>query len=680
MLEVWWHQNMRCVRFEDDLRVNLRVLIALQREREFAVLVEKAKIVGNVKRVEYQNRDRERGKNKRDLEPLSSVQRPKKKARSDELVRVGALTTSVGMLSCGDCEIRHPCECWRRIRACLRCGSLEHRIRECPQCVDQVQAPAPVHQPPRGRGQARGGNGLGRGQRAQGRCVVQTEVRQSTLVYVAHIGSTRSYIACSISKNLGLSVESTSSEVTVISPLGQSVQVSKLYNDVLLDVQGEIFLANLIELSFGEFDLILDCASTRVVLRSKDDVEVVMIGEHQDYLSHVISALVAKKLVRKGCEAYLAYVIISESEGFSLRDTRTVRDFLDIFPDELPGFQLNQEVKFGIELILGTAPVSIAPYRIAPKELTELKVQLQELLDCGFIRPRAPVLFVKKKNGTMRMCIDYRQLNKLTVKNKYPLSRIDDLASVFSKIDLRSGYHQLKVKEADVHKTAFNTQYGHYEFLVMPFGLTNTPAAFMDLMNRVFQPYLEQFVVVFIEDILVFSKTGDEHFRVCELWLREVTFLRHVVSAEGIRVDPRKIEAVLDWKQPKYVSEIHNFLGLAGYYRRFFEGFSLIAASLAKLLRNGVPFVWTDAQQESFEKLKKKVVVYSDASHVGLGCVLMQDYKLAALVFALKIWRHDLHGERCIIYTDHKSLKYLLTQNELNFRQRRWIKLLKEYN
>ncbi|KAK5775710.1 hypothetical protein PVK06_043642 [Gossypium arboreum] len=270
----------------------------------------------------------------------------------------------------------------------------------------------------------------------------------------------------------------------------------------------------------------------------------------------------------------------------------------------------------------------------------------------------------------------------------------------------------------------------------MPFGLTNAPAAFMDLMNSVFQPFLDRFVVVFIDDILVYSETEakhDEHLRIvlqvlrekelyakfskCEFWLREVTFLGHVVSVEGIRVDPRKIEEILEWKPPRSVSEIRSFLGLAGYYRRFVEGFSVMAAPLTKLIRKGVPFVWTEKQQEAFERLKKVLTdapvliqpesgkdftVYSDASHVGLGCVLMQegkvvayasrqlkphegnypthDLELAALIFSLKIWRHYLYGERCIIYTDHKSLKYLLTQKELNLRQRRWIELLKDYN
>ena len=274
------------------------------------------------------------------------------------------------------------------------------------------------------------------------------------------------------------------------------------------------------------------------------------------------------------------------------------------FPDELSGMSPYKEIEFSIDLILGTAPIFIAPYRMAPVELKELKIQLQELVDKGFIRPSvsswgAPILFVKKKNGTLRLCIDYRQLNKVTVRNKYPLPRIDDLfnqpqgAKVFSKIDLRSGYHQLRIKEADVPKTAFRTRYGHYEFLVMPFGLTNAPAAFMDLMNMVFRPYLDRFVIVFIDDILVYSQSQEEHeehlqtvlhtlrqkqlyakFKKCQFWLDKVIFLGHVISAEGIYVDPQKIKAVVNWERPINVTEVRSFLGLAGYYCRFVEGFS----------------------------------------------------------------------------------------------------------
>ena len=215
-------------------------------------------------------------------------------------------------------------------------------------------------------------------------------------------------------------------------------------------------------------------------------------------------------------------MVDTRKEVLKLDDIPVVREFPDVFPEDLPGIPIDREIEFSIDLLPGTSPISKAPYRMAPTELKELKEQLQELLDKGFIRPSAspwgaPVLFMKKKDGTMRLCIDYRELNQVTVRNKYPLPRIDDLfdqlqgAQVFSKIDLRSGYHQLKIKGEDIPKTAFRTRYGHYEFLVMPFGLTNAPAAFMDLMNTVFHKYLDRFVIVFIDDILIFSKSMEEH-------------------------------------------------------------------------------------------------------------------------------------------------------------------------
>ena len=352
-----------------------------------------------------------------------------------------------------------------------------------------------------------------------------------------------------------------------------------------------------------------------------------------------------------------------------------VREFPNVFPEELPGIPLKREVDLSIEIVLGTIPISREPYRMAPTKLKELKSQLQELLDKGFIRPSvspwgAPVLFVKKKDGTLQMCIDYRQINKVKVKNKYPLPRIEDLfdqlkgVGVFSKIDPQSGYYQLRVKEVDVPNTAFRTQYGNNEFLVMPFGLTNAPVAFMDLMNRVFRPYVDQFFVVFIDDILVYSKDAQEHekhMRIvletlrekrlyaklskCDFWLKEVSFLGHIVSAEGIRVDPTKIEAVVNWKPPRSVTEVRSFLGLAGYYRRFVRGFSVIVSPFTKLLKKGIKFEWIDKCQNSFEQLKmmlvealvltqptsgKEYTLYSDASGIGLGCMLMQDGKVVA--------------------------------------------------
>ncbi|GJS73254.1 putative reverse transcriptase domain-containing protein [Tanacetum coccineum] len=395
----------------------------------------------------------------------------------------------------------------------------------------------------------------------------------------------------------------------------------------------------------------------------------------------------------------------------------------------------------------GVAPVARAPYRLAPSEMKELLEQLQELFDKGFIRPSsspwgAPVLFVKKKDGSFWMCIDYWELNKLTVKNRYPLPRIDDLfdqlqgSSVYSKIDLRSGYHQLRVREEDIPKTAFRTRYGHYEFQVMPFGLTNAPAVFMDLMNRVCKPYLDKFVIVFIDDILIYSKNKKEHeehlkailellkkeelyakFSKCEFWIPKVQFLGHVIDSQGIHVDPAKIESIKDWASPKTPTEIRQFLGLAGYYQRFIEGFSKIAKPMTKLTQKKVAFEWGDKQEAAFQTLKHKLcsapilalpqgaenfIVYCDASHKGLGAVLMQnekviayasrqlkiheknytthDLELGAVVFALKIWRHYLYGTKCTVFTDNKSLQHILDQKELNMRQRRWLELLSDYD
>ena len=196
--------------------------------------------------------------------------------------------------------------------------------------------------------------------------------------------------------------------------------------------------------------------------------------------------------------------------------------YVDVFPDELPGLPPHRDVNFGIELHPGISPISMTLHRMTPVELQELRVQLQELLDKGFIRPStspwgAPVLFAKKKGKTLRLCIDYRQLDRVTIKNQYPLPRIDDLfdqlrgARVYSKIDLRTGYHQLRVRDTDIPRTAFRIRYGHFEFTVMPFGLTNALAAFMDLMHRMFQPYLDQFLIVFVDDILIYSQSEWEH-------------------------------------------------------------------------------------------------------------------------------------------------------------------------
>ncbi|KAG8503637.1 hypothetical protein CXB51_001568 [Gossypium anomalum] len=379
-------------------------------------------------------------------------------------------------------------------------------------------------------------------------------------------GSTHSYIFMNLVSSKNLPVESTEYVIKVSNPLGKYVLVDKV------------------------------CKSCPLMIR---------------------------EICEKGLRS-LSYVFTDTKEPeLKIESVPVVCEYPDVFPKEFLGLPLIREVEFTIGLVPGTSPISIAQI-----ELKELKTQLQELTDKGFVSPSfspwgAPVLFVKKKDGSMRFCIDYRQLNKVTIKNKYPLPRIDDLfdqlkgATMFSKIDLRSNYYQLRVKESDVLKTAFRMMYGHYEFLVMPFGLTNA---------------LSEYV---------------EHLRIVLQTLRDKKLFARFSKTESIRVDPSKISAVVDSKPPRNVSDVRSFLGLASYYRHFVKGFSMIATPMTKLLRKDVKFEWSEKCQKSFEQLK-------------------------ALLTEAPV-------EKCHIFTHHKSLKYLMTQKDLNLRQRRWLELLKDY-
>ncbi|KAA0052195.1 pol protein [Cucumis melo var. makuwa] len=455
----------------------------------------------------------------------------------------------------------------------------------------------------------------------------------------------------------------------VSTPSGESMLSTEKVKACQIKIAGHVIEVTLLVLNMHDFDVILG----------------------MDWLAANHASIDCSR--KEGTWSILDSVVGTREVDVSLSLEPVVRDYPDFFPEELPGLPPHEEIEFAIELEPGTVPLSKAPYRMTPAELKELKVQLQRLLNKGFIQSSVspwgvPVLFVKKKDGSMRLCIDYRELNKVTVKNKYPLPRIDDLfdqlqgATVFSKIDLQSGYHQLRIKDSNVSKTSFCSRYGYYEFIVMSFGLTNAPAMFMDLMNRVFREFLDTFVIVFIDDILKYSNTEAKH----EEHLRMVSFLGHVVSKAGVFVDPAKIKAVTSWPRPSTVSEVRSFLGLAGYYRRFVENFSRIATSLTQLTRKGAPFVWCKACEDSFQNLKQKLVttpvlpvpddsgsfvIYSDASKKALGCVLMQqgkvvayasrqlknheqnylthDLELAAVVFALKIWRHYLYGKANVV-------------------------------
>ncbi|KAL0539828.1 hypothetical protein IC582_024049 [Cucumis melo] len=626
---------------------------------------------------------------------------------------------------CTTCGKHHLSRCLFGTRTCFKCRQEGHTADRCPLRLTRNAQNQGAGAPHQGRVFA---TNKAEAERADTVVTGTLPVLGHYALVLFDSGSSHSFISSAFVLYARLEVEPLHHVLSVFTPSGECMLSKEKVKACQIEIAGHVIEVTLLVLDMLDFDVILgmdwlaanhasiDCSRKEVAFNLPSMTSFKFKGEGSRSLPQVISAIRASKLLSQGTWGILASVVDTREVDVSLSSEPVVRDYPDVFPEELPGLPPHREVEFAIELEPGTVPISRAPYRMAPAELKELKVQLQELLDKGFIRPSvspwgALVLFVKKKDGSMRLCIDYRELNKVTVKNRYPLPRIDNLfdqlqgATVFSKIDLRSGYHQLRIKDGDVPKTAFRSRYGHYEFIVMSFGLTNAPAVFMDLMNRVFREFLDTFVIVFIDDILIYSKTeaeNEEHLRIvlqtlrdnklyakfskCEFWLKQVSFLGHVVSKAGVSVDPAKIEAVT-------------------------------ATPLTQLTRKGTPFVWSKACEDSFQNLKQKLVtapvltvpngfgsfvIYSDASKKGLGCVLMQqgkvvayasrqlksheqnypthDLELAAVVFALKIWRHYLYGEKIQIFTDHKSLKYFFTQKELNMRQRRWLELVKDYD
>ena len=469
---------------------------------------------------------------------------------------------------------RHHGECRRFSTGCFHCGQEGHFIRECPQLIGaetsvaSLATPTPEISTQRSSGRgfpSRGAStAIGRGGRGRGRGSapgIQTEPRTQARVYVVtqqeanaapdvvtgiisildhdaytlvDPGATHSFASNPFLDRFQIETQPLEGRMRVSLPVGDPLLADRVVRDSRVLIEGQEFPADLVALDMRDFDVVLgmdwlsrhratlDCYKKEVKLHRPGKLEVKFKGMRRELSSNMISAMAVQRMLHKGCHGYLAYVVETEKEGTLVDEIPVVREFPDVFPYDMAGFPPDREVEFTIDLILGTEPISIPPYRMAPAELRELKAQLEELLSKGFIRPSispwgAPILFVKKKDRSLRLCIDYRQLNRVTIRNQYPLPRIDELfdqlqgSRVYSKIDLRSGYHQLKVQESDVPKTAFRTRYGHYEFLVMLFGLTNAPAAFMDLMNRVFQPYLDRFVIVFIDDILVYSGSSEEH-------------------------------------------------------------------------------------------------------------------------------------------------------------------------
>ncbi|CAL9239482.1 unnamed protein product [Arabidopsis halleri] len=419
--------------------------------------------------------------------------------------------------------------------------------------------------------------------------------------------------------------------------------------------------------------------------------------------------------------------------------TSLLQDYEDVFPEDNPkGLPPIRGIEHQIDFVPGASLPNRPAYRTNPVETKELQRQVDELMEKGHIRESmspcaVPVLLVPKKDGSWRMCVDCRAINNITVKYHHPIPRLDDMldelhgSSIFSKIDLKSGYHQIRMKEGDEWKTAFKTKHGLYEWLVMPFGLTNAPSTFMRLMNHVLRAFIGIFVVVYFDDILVYSKSLSEHIehldsvlnvlrkeelyanlKKCTFCTDNLVFLGFVVSADGVKVDEEKVKAIKDWPSPKTVGEVRSFHGLAGFYRRFVKDFSTIAAPLTEVIKKDVGFKWEQPQEEAFQSLKEKLTnapvlilpdflktfeIECDASGIGIGAVLMQDQKpiaffskklggatlnyptydkeLYTLVRALQTWQHYLWPKEFVIHTDHESLKHLKGQQKLNKRHAR---------
>ena len=521
----------------------------------------------------------------------------------------------------------------------------------------------------------------------------------------------------------------------------------------------------------------IDWETNTIILR--DGVRIIA-NEHRkgEVTIETISASQFKRMINKGQEIQVykidIHAIEGESEGvaegkqegftlkldhLSVEDARKLKHTLKKYEHtvfkEPTGLPPSRTVDHKIEIIPGNTPPSRSPYKISQPELEELRKQLANLLDQGWIRPSispygAPILFVKKKNGSLRMCVDYRALNRITVKNKYPLPHIGELldrlsgAKYFTKLDLRSGYHQLRIADTDIHKTAFNTRYGHFEFTVVPFELCNAPASFQGLMNDTLRPYLDQFVIVYLDDILIYSKSFKEHVQhirtvfdtleknelhvaleKCQFAVSEIEYLGCYVSHHGVRTDESKIAAIRDWPEPKSITDVQMFMGLANYFHKHIPHFAHIATPLTDLLRGDVKnkeFRLSEEAREAFDILKRKLTstpvlalpdfskkfrVTTDASKYAMGMLLSQiddngkerpiafesrkfrdyeknwatpDKELSGIVHALNIWRHYLDGQKVTVFTDHEALKYIQQQPKLNQRQARWLQHIQSYD
>ncbi|KAL8125530.1 hypothetical protein AgCh_012993 [Apium graveolens] len=624
-------EKRKARRFDQGLKPWIYQKVAVFELENYAAVVQKALIVEGSSEHYHHYQDRR----KKNFDEKESEQKGNKfrKVNQFKKMKGGSKTkrdvddTKTGSNGCKYCGKQHKGECTKRNNTCFNYGLIGHLAivckkprtnrcfkyrkeghfaKECPQKEDKSREEKEISgsagMQPTNRAMSRTFNMSVHDALEADEVITGTFPICSINAYVSiDTGATKSFVSIQFVGNNNLQVEKLPDTLYIETANEEVLTADYILKECTIRINECKLFVDLIPINLKEFDAILgmdwlhkhaasiNCQRKIVTLRKPGGEKIVFRGQKKQGFRRYLTIIQAMKHIYKGGTAFLAHVRDITRDISRLEEIPIVREFSDVFPEELPGMPPDREIDFTIDLIPSVVPISKSPYRMAPSEMKELMVQLKEMLEKKIIRLSvsswgAPVLFVKKKDGSMQLCIDYRELNKVTINNKYPLPRIDDLfdqlkgASYFSKINLRFGYHQLKINPDDVSKTAFRTHYGHYEFLVLPFGLTNAPAMFMDPMNRVFQDYLDKFVIVFTDDILIYSKTREDHekhlktvlerlrekklyakFSKCEFWLRKVQFLGHIISESGIEVDPSKVEAVLEWKLQNHHQKFEAF-------------------------------------------------------------------------------------------------------------------------
>ena len=584
---------------------------------------------------------------------------------------------------------------------------------------------------------------------------IRGRIGDREVIVLVDSGATRNFVSTKIVQELQLPVTEDRGFGVVVAG-GEIRRGRGKCAGIILEMQGVEIMEDFLVFDIGEstdvvmgYSWLATLGDTKVNwelrrLSWKVGVQWVTITGDPALSKGPISLHSMERVAKRNGEVYLLELTsLFEKEGDQIRGVyeeevqAVLKRYGGVF--EMPkGLPPARNREHAITLQEGTPPINCRPYRYSFLQKNEIEKLVQEMLEARVIRPSispysSPVLLVKKKDGGWRFCVDYRALNQVTIPDRYPVPIIDELldelkgAKVFSKLDLKSGFHQIRVKGCDVEKTAFKTHQGHYEFLVMPFGLTNAPSTFQSVMNDLFRPHLRRFVLVFFDDVLIYSPDLQSHLKhletalqllsrnqfyvnakKCSFGLEKVSYLGHVISEEGVAADPEKVSSMLTWPVPKTVTELRGFLGLTGYYRKFVRNYGQIARPLTELLqKNG--FKWSDQAEAAFGALKSAVTslpvlalpdfhlpftIETDASGVGIGAVLSQgkrpiafysqafsskgrvksvyERELLAIVKAVSKWKHYLTGQQFIIRTDQRSLRHLLEQKSVSTVQQRW--------